>query len=145
MCSGGSCLRLLLLVGFLLCNNIDVTHSNSNSPPNDKLASGSNGGGKGGPNRGQNREQNVERYPELRRDISRSESRRIKVDKLGNTLKDRVSQLRRVHEGVDLVFLVDSSASVGSQNFYNEIKFIRKVYKYRKDRICYFKISKSTF
>ena len=28
---------------------------------------------------------------------------------------------------MDLVFLVDSSASVGSQNFYNEIKFIRKV------------------
>ena len=28
---------------------------------------------------------------------------------------------------VDLVFLVDSSASVGADNFYNEIKFIRKL------------------
>ena len=27
----------------------------------------------------------------------------------------------------DLVFLVDSSASVGATNFYNEIKFIRKL------------------
>jgi von Willebrand factor type A domain len=27
----------------------------------------------------------------------------------------------------DLVFLVDSSASVGADNFYNEIKFIRKL------------------
>ena len=27
----------------------------------------------------------------------------------------------------DLVFLVDSSASVGAENFYNEIKFIRKL------------------
>ena len=54
-------------------------------------------------------------------------SRRIKVEKLGNTLRKRVSKLRS-REGVDLVFLVDSSASVGSQNFYNEIKFIRKVF-----------------
>ena len=52
--------------------------------------------------------------------------RRIKVEKLGNTLRSRVSKLRS-RDGVDLVFLVDSSASVGSQNFYNEIKFIRKV------------------
>ena len=28
---------------------------------------------------------------------------------------------------MDLVFLVDSSASVGAENFYNEIKFIRKL------------------
>ena len=28
---------------------------------------------------------------------------------------------------MDLVFLVDSSASVGADNFYNEIKFIRKL------------------
>ena len=56
----------------------------------------------------------------------RGGSRRIKVEKLGNTLRKRVSKLRS-REGVDLVFLVDSSASVGSQNFYNEIKFIRKV------------------
>ena len=59
----------------------------------------------------------------LRRGV---QSRRSKVEKLGNTLKNRVSKLRS-REGVDLVFLVDSSASVGSQNFYNEIKFIRKV------------------
>ena len=54
-------------------------------------------------------------------------SRRVKVEKLGNTLRKRVSKLRS-RKGVDLVFLVDSSASVGSQNFYNEIKFIRKVF-----------------
>ena len=52
--------------------------------------------------------------------------RRSKVDMLGNILKRRVSALRS-QQGADLVFLVDSSASVGSQNFYNEIKFIRKV------------------
>ena len=50
------------------------------------------------------------------------------VDVLGGVLKKRVSQLRQQpRQEVDLVFLVDSSASVGSDNFYNEIKFIRKV------------------
>ena len=41
-------------------------------------------------------------------------------------LKKRIEQIRLVGQA-ELVFLVDSSASVGSDNFYNEIKFIRKV------------------
>ena len=54
--------------------------------------------------------------------------RRNKVDKLGEVLKRRVTMLRRREsQMIDLVFLVDSSASVGSQNFANEIKFVRKV------------------
>ena len=74
-------------------------------------------------------EPNMERVPEFISNDGRKGggSRRIKVEKLGNTLRNRVSKLRS-RDGVDLVFLVDSSASVGSQNFYNEIKFIRKVY-----------------
>ena len=53
-------------------------------------------------------------------------ARRGKVDLLGLTLKKRIEQIRLVGQA-ELVFLVDSSASVGSDNFYNEIKFIRKV------------------
>ena len=53
-------------------------------------------------------------------------ARRGKVDVLGLVLKKRIAQLRHVGQ-TELVFLVDSSASVGSDNFYNEIKFIRKV------------------
>ena len=53
-------------------------------------------------------------------------ARRGKVDVLGLVLKKRIAQLRRAGK-TELVFLVDSSASVGSDNFYNEIKFIRKV------------------
>ena len=53
-------------------------------------------------------------------------ARRGKVDVLGPVLKKRIAQLRRAGQ-TELVFLVDSSASVGSDNFYNEIKFIRKV------------------
>ena len=54
------------------------------------------------------------------------DGRRSKVDRLGSLLKRRVTMLRKESE-IDLVFLVDSSASVGSQNFGNEIKFVRKV------------------
>lgn len=60
-----------------------------------------------------------------------------KVDRLGIILKQGVTKLRMNTEGggggggaqqeLDLLFLVDSSASVGAENFYNEIKFIKKV------------------
>ena len=53
-------------------------------------------------------------------------SRREKVDKLGLVLKKRIALIRNASQA-ELVFLVDSSASVGSENFHNEIKFIRKV------------------
>ena len=53
-------------------------------------------------------------------------ARRGKVDLLGLILKKRISLLRQAGQ-TELVFLVDSSASVGSENFFNEIKFIRKV------------------
>ena len=48
------------------------------------------------------------------------------MDRLGAVLKAGVSRLRGRAE-TDLVFLVDSSASVGAENFHNEIKFVRKV------------------
>ena len=51
-----------------------------------------------------------------------------KVDRLGSTLKKGVTRLREMPgQKLDLFFLVDSSASVGLENFMNEIKFIRKV------------------
>ena len=54
--------------------------------------------------------------------------RRNKLDPMGNVLKKHVTRLRRENsQESDIVFLVDSSASVGAQNFYNEIKFIKKV------------------
>ena len=59
-------------------------------------------------------------------------ARRGRIDILGLILKKRIAHLRRAGQA-ELVFLVDSSASVGSDNFYNEIKFIRKVFYY----FCY--------
>ncbi|XP_023320541.1 sushi, von Willebrand factor type A, EGF and pentraxin domain-containing protein 1 [Eurytemora carolleeae] len=62
-----------------------------------------------------------------RRNLHR-ENARNKVDMLGYLLKKHVSKLRSGDNyEADLVFLVDSSASVGADNFYNEIKFIRKL------------------
>ena len=50
------------------------------------------------------------------------------MDVLGRLLKKHVTNLRTGSgQEADLVFLVDSSASVGAENFYNEIKFIRKL------------------
>ncbi|XP_046385384.1 sushi, von Willebrand factor type A, EGF and pentraxin domain-containing protein 1-like isoform X2 [Ischnura elegans] len=51
-----------------------------------------------------------------------------RADVLGGTLR---RLLRKLKEGEDprleLVFLVDSSASVGAENFFNEIRFVRKL------------------
>ena len=47
---------------------------------------------------------------------------------LGEVLKNHISKLRRVpNQKVELVFLVDSSASVGAENFFSELKFVRKL------------------
>ena len=51
-----------------------------------------------------------------------------KVDTLGPVLKRHIQALRRVsNKKVDIVFLVDSSASVGPRDFVYEIKFVRKL------------------
>ncbi|XP_071546933.1 sushi, von Willebrand factor type A, EGF and pentraxin domain-containing protein 1-like isoform X1 [Panulirus ornatus] len=51
-----------------------------------------------------------------------------KVEVLGEILKHHVQRLRQVpNQRIELVFLVDSSASVGAENFFNEIKFVKKL------------------
>ncbi|XP_042878589.1 sushi, von Willebrand factor type A, EGF and pentraxin domain-containing protein 1-like isoform X2 [Penaeus japonicus] len=51
-----------------------------------------------------------------------------KVEVLGEILKSHVHQLRQAPgQRVELVFLVDASASVGAENFFNEIKFVKKL------------------
>ena len=53
---------------------------------------------------------------------------REKVASLGTVLKTYVHNLRRTaNRQVDLVFLVDSSASVAEENFKSELKFVRKL------------------
>ncbi|CAB4066558.1 CSMD [Lepeophtheirus salmonis] len=53
--------------------------------------------------------------------------RRNKLSRLGDILRNHVTRLRANNPETDLVFCVDSSASVGPTNFYDEIKFIKKL------------------
>lgn len=63
-----------------------------------------------------------------RSQIDETSRSRSKIEVLGDVLKKHVSRLRRVENGqVELVFLVDSSASVGLENFFNELKFVKKL------------------
>lgn len=51
-----------------------------------------------------------------------------KVEFLGAVLKRHIADLRQTkNKQVELVFLVDNSGSVGAHNFFNEIKFVRKL------------------
>ena len=51
-----------------------------------------------------------------------------KLQHLGDTLKSQVEELRRTpNHQLELVFLVDSSTSVGAEDFQNELKFVKKL------------------
>ncbi|XP_070563038.1 LOW QUALITY PROTEIN: sushi, von Willebrand factor type A, EGF and pentraxin domain-containing protein 1-like [Ptychodera flava] len=53
---------------------------------------------------------------------------KAEIERLGDKLKKRVQLLRdTVNQEVELVFLVDSSGSVGIENFFNELKFVKKL------------------
>ncbi|XP_076145380.1 sushi, von Willebrand factor type A, EGF and pentraxin domain-containing protein 1 isoform X2 [Alosa pseudoharengus] len=57
-----------------------------------------------------------------------SESAESKVERLGQTFKRSVRELReRSGARMDLVFLVDESSSVGASNFRSELRFVRKL------------------
>uniref|UniRef100_A0A3Q2CZJ5 Sushi, von Willebrand factor type A, EGF and pentraxin domain containing 1 n=1 Tax=Cyprinodon variegatus TaxID=28743 RepID=A0A3Q2CZJ5_CYPVA len=56
-----------------------------------------------------------------------SESAERKVERLGQAFKRNVRVLREKSACLDLVFLVDESSSVGSNNFQSELRFIRKM------------------
>lgn len=50
------------------------------------------------------------------------------VEQRSAVLKKHVKELKSTaNKKVELVFLVDSSASVGAPNFHNELKFVRKL------------------
>ncbi|XP_046472081.1 sushi, von Willebrand factor type A, EGF and pentraxin domain-containing protein 1 isoform X1 [Neodiprion pinetum] len=52
---------------------------------------------------------------------------KLKVEVLSKMLKIHVDQLRDKTDQVELVFLVDASASVGLENFRSELNFVRKL------------------
>lgn len=56
-----------------------------------------------------------------------SVSTKNKFQKFSDTFKSSILKLKKSHKKIDLVFLVDSSSSVGKMNFLSEIKFVKKV------------------
>ncbi|XP_068164048.1 sushi, von Willebrand factor type A, EGF and pentraxin domain-containing protein 1 isoform X1 [Antennarius striatus] len=56
-----------------------------------------------------------------------SESAERKVERLGQSFKQNVRELREKSACLDLVFLVDESSSVGANNFLSELRFVRKM------------------
>lgn len=62
------------------------------------------------------------------RDKLPNQIEKSKVDVLGSVLKKQVESLRKTkNKELELVFLIDSSASVGAENFFNELKFVKKL------------------
>ena len=50
-----------------------------------------------------------------------------KFQKSSEIFKSSVTKLKKGHKKIDLVFLIDSSSSVGKMNFHSEIRFVKKV------------------
>lgn len=50
----------------------------------------------------------------------------IDIEHLGMILKSTINRIRQKHKKIDIVFLIDSSSSVGKTNFRNEIQFVVK-------------------
>lgn len=54
-------------------------------------------------------------------------SSKSKVDQLSAIFKKNIDKLKSKHKRLDIVFLIDSSSSVGKVNFESEIKFVKKL------------------
>lgn len=50
-----------------------------------------------------------------------------KLDQMSSTFKKIVNKLKVNHKKIEMVFLVDSSSSVGKENFANEISFVKRL------------------
>lgn len=58
---------------------------------------------------------------------SENSNTKSKFQKSSETFKSSITKLKKGHKKIDLVFLIDSSSSVGKSNFQSEIKFVKKV------------------
>lgn len=52
---------------------------------------------------------------------------KTQLDVMSNTFRRIVNKIKMKHKKIDMVFLVDSSSSVGKENFGNEISFVKRL------------------
>lgn len=50
-----------------------------------------------------------------------------RLDKMSTTFRKIVNKIKMKHKKIEMVFLVDSSSSVGKENFANEISFVKRL------------------
>lgn len=62
---------------------------------------------------------------EPRRPLGNSTAQ-TKVETLSKTFKKSVQKIKHKNKRMDIVFLIDSSSSVGKNNFHSELKFVKK-------------------
>lgn len=56
-----------------------------------------------------------------------NQNTKSKFQKSSEIFKSSITKLKKGHKKIDLVFLIDSSSSVGKINFFSEIRFVKKV------------------
>lgn len=52
---------------------------------------------------------------------------KVQLDTMSSTFRKIVNKLKMKHKRIEMVFLVDSSSSVGKENFVNEISFVKRL------------------
>lgn len=50
-----------------------------------------------------------------------------RLDAMSNTFRKIINKIKMKHKRIEMVFLVDSSSSVGKENFANEISFVKRL------------------
>lgn len=52
---------------------------------------------------------------------------KVKLDMMSTTFRKTINKIKMKHKRIEMVFLVDSSSSVGKENFLNEISFVKRL------------------
>lgn len=52
---------------------------------------------------------------------------KTQLETMSNTFRKTINKIKMKHKRIDIVFLVDSSSSVGKENFVNEISFVKRL------------------
>lgn len=52
---------------------------------------------------------------------------KVQLDSMSRTFRKIISKIKMKHKRIEMVFLVDSSSSVGRDNFINEISFVKRL------------------